>query len=116
MGSAQSRRAGYVLQHGSLPLGGDITRLIDVLDLDAVAAAALRRDLADRACTLAQALGVADDDPLTSFGRVSAAMRQGFEQSLNLQFKASQLTPGELRRTAQLIREQFANPAWTGAK
>ena len=43
-------------------------------------------------------------------------MRQGFEQSLNLQFKVSQLTSAELRRTAVLIREQFANPAWTGSK
>jgi lipoate-protein ligase A len=116
MGSAQSRRAGYVLQHGSLPLVGDITRLIDVLNLDADAAAALRRGLAARACTLAEALGVADDDPLVAFASVCAAMRQGFEQSLNLQFKVSQLTPAELRRTAVLIREQFANPAWTGNK
>ena len=65
---------------------------------------------------MAQALGVADDDPLVAFMQVCAAMRQGFEQSLNLQFKVSQLTPAELRRTAVLIREQFANPAWTGNK
>ena len=116
MGSAQSRRAHYVLQHGSLPLVGDITRLIDVLVLDAVEADALRGDLTARACTLADALGVGDDDPLVSFQQVSAAMQQGFAQTLNLQFKVSQLTPAELRRSAVLIRETFANPAWTGHK
>ena len=57
MGSAQSRRAGYVLQHGSLPLTGDITRLIDVLALPPDEAEALRVELGKRACTLAQALG-----------------------------------------------------------
>ncbi len=61
MGSAQSRRAGYVLQHGSLPLVGDITRLIDVLALEAETAARLRAELGERACTLAQALAVPDD-------------------------------------------------------
>ena len=45
MGSAQSRRAGYVLQHGSLPLVGDITRLIDVLALDSDTAGRLRAEL-----------------------------------------------------------------------
>lgn len=116
MGSAQSRRAGYVLQHGSLPLIGDITRLIDVLKLDEASADVLRRDLEERACTLAQALGVGEDDPLVDFGAVCQAMRTGFEQALNLQFKVSQPTAAELRRTAVLIREQFANPAWTGSK
>jgi len=116
MGSAQSRRAGYVLQHGSLPLVGDITRLIDVLALDADAADALRRDLAARACTLAQALAVTEESPVLAYPQVAAAMRQGFERALNLQFTVGQLTPAELRRTAVLIREQFANPAWTGAK
>ncbi len=113
MGSAQSRRAGYVLQHGSLPLAGDITRLIDVLTLPPAEAAALRQELAVRACTLAQALDVADDSPTVQFEAVSAAMRQGFEQTLGVQFKVSQLTPAELRRSAILIREQFANPEWT---
>lgn len=113
MGSAQSRRAGYALQHGSLPLVGDITRLIDVLVLEAHTADALRQELAARACTLANALGVEDDSPQVAFAAVCAAMRQGFEQTLALTFRLSPLTPAELRRSAVLIREQFANPEWT---
>ena len=31
LGSAQTRRSDYVLQHGSLPLTGDLTRLVDCL-------------------------------------------------------------------------------------
>jgi len=113
MGSAQSRRAGYALQHGSLPLVGDITRLIDVLLLEPPTADALRQELAARACTLAMALGVPDESPQVAFAAVCAAMRQGFEQTLALTFRLSPLTPAELRRSAVLIREQFANPAWT---
>jgi lipoate-protein ligase A len=113
MGSAQSRRARYVLQHGSLPLVGAITRLVDVLALPAADAATLRAELAARACTLAQALGVEDASEEVSFDRVSAAMRGGFEETLALTFELGAPTAAEVRRTAELIREQYANDAWT---
>ncbi len=116
LGSAQSRRAKYVLQHGSLPLKGDITRVIDVLVLEAEEAAGLRQQLALRACTLAQSLGVADDAPAVEFMRVAQALVQGFSSVLNLTCKPSQLTSFELRTAAQLIREQYANPEWTQSR
>jgi len=116
MGSAQSRRAGYVLQHGSLPLTGDITRLIDVLALSPAEAEELRRDLAARACTLAQALGVDDHDPAVAFEQVAQALVDGFQTTLNLTFAPASPSPDEIRRAGVLIREQFANPAWTEAR
>ena len=67
MGSAQSRRMGYVLQHGTLPLVGDVTRLIELLTLSEEEAQKLRGQLGKRACTLAQALGVQEDDPQIQF-------------------------------------------------
>ena len=93
MGSAQSRRAGYVLQHGSLPLVGDITRLVDVLALPAADAETLRAELAGRACTLAQALGVGDDSEDVRFARVSAAMRARLRGDPALTFEVSAPTP-----------------------
>lgn len=112
MGSAQSRRAGYVLQHGSLPLVGDITRLIDVLALPAAEAASLRGELAVRACTLAQALGVDDASERVAFERVAVALQRGFEQVLQMSFQPGGLTPAEVRRSAELIRTQFGGDAW----
>ncbi len=113
MGSAQSRRKGYVLQHGSLPLVGDITRLVDVLALPADEAAALRSHLAERACTLAQALGVAEHSPLLDFPRGAECMAAGLAQTLNLTWQRGHLTAAENRRTAELIRTRYADPAWT---
>lgn len=112
MGSAQSRRANYVLQHGSLPLVGDITRLVDVLALPAEEAERLRAELRRRACTLAEALGVADDSELVTFERVADVMRRGFEAALGLNFQPGGLTASEVRRAAVLIRTQFADEAW----
>lgn len=116
LGSAQSRRAGYVLQHGTLPLVGDITRLVDILTLPDDKANGLRQELALRAGTLAQALGVADDSPQVRFETVWPALRQGFEEVLQLSFKQSSLTANELRRASELIREQYANQEWTRYK
>jgi lipoate-protein ligase A len=116
MGSAQSRRAKYVLQHGSLPLYGDITRLVDVLVLTNEERALLQRQLADHACTLATALGVADDDPVLRFDQVAQAMMQGFAATLNLSFQRGAPTAGELQSAAQLIREQYANADWTKSR
>ena len=112
LGSAQSRRAGYVLQHGSLPLEGDITRLIDVLALPEQDVIRLRHQLSTRACTLSQALPTG----VVEFTEVAAVLSDSFEQVLNLTLKPSTLTSDELRRSAVLIREQFANLTWTNYK
>jgi lipoate-protein ligase A len=114
IGSAQSRRAGYVLQHGSLPLVGDIGRLVDVLALLDDERSRLRVELVARACTLAEALGVAEDSPHLDFKYVAQAIIQGFGELLNLNFKPAQPSAAELRRTAELIREQYANSEWLG--
>ena len=116
MGSAQSRRAKYVLQHGSLPLSGDITRLIDILVLAEEERDQLRRQLASHACTLATALGVADADPAIAFDRVAHAMVKGFATTLNLAFQRRAPTTNELQTAAQLIREQYANAEWTASR
>lgn len=112
MGSAQSRRAGYVLQHGSLPLVGDIARLVDVLALAPDDAVRLRTEVRARACTLAQARGVSDDSDLVTFAHVAAAMQAGFTAALHLTFQPGGLSAAEVRRSAELIRTQFGSDAW----
>ncbi|MEZ4677929.1 MAG: biotin/lipoate A/B protein ligase family protein [Caldilineaceae bacterium] len=116
LGSAQSRRAKYVLQHGSLPLVGDITRLIDVLALAPPTANRLRAQLAAHACTLAEALAVPPDDAAVQFHNVAAALVHGFESTLSLTLQPGNLTPREIRTSAQLLREQYANEAWTASR
>ena len=72
----------------------------------------LTMQLAQRACTLNEALGGNEAD-IIGFEQAACALKQGFEQVLNLQFKPGQLTPQEARRTAELLREQYANSEWT---
>jgi lipoate-protein ligase A len=116
LGSAQSRRARYVLQHGSLPLRGDVTRLVDVLALTTERANVLHKQLAGRAVTWAQALGLADSAPQVQFASVARGLADGFRTTLNIEFKPGELTPSELRESARLIREQYGNPEWTESR
>ncbi len=108
VGSAQTRRLGVVLQHGTLPLTGDITRLIQYLKLAPAEKATLRVKLQARATTLEAVLG-----RRVSFAETAAAMAAGFAAALRLQLVAGELTPQEQAWAAELRAERFANPTWT---
>lgn len=109
LGSAQSRRLGGVLQHGTLPLTGDITRIIDALAYEGPAErAAARAHLQGRALTLETALG----RPV-SFPEAAAAMAAGFGRALNLRLVPGELKAAEWTAVARIRSEKYADDAWT---
>jgi lipoate-protein ligase A len=92
MGSAQTRPYGRLLQHGSLPLTGDIGRLAQYLAFaDETERQALAQQLRQRATTLGDILGRS-----VSFEETSNALAQGFSRALNLELEPSGLSAGEL--------------------
>jgi lipoate-protein ligase A len=108
VGSAQSRRQGWVLQHGTLPLVGDVTRLVDVLALpDEAQRPGLRQDLAGRATTVAQVLGRE-----VSFDRAVRAMADGFAEALGVRLEPGVLSPAEVDLADRLAGEVYASEAW----
>jgi lipoate-protein ligase A len=101
MGSAQARRAGYVLQHGSLPLRGDIARVAEYLAYpDEAARDGLRRHLRERASTLGEVLG----RPV-AFDEAARALRDGFAAALTLDLVPGPLYPEERATAAALVHE-----------
>lgn len=108
IGSAQMRRKGVMLQHGSLPLYGDITRILTYLRLrSAEWRTRLQSELQAKATTLEAALGRA-----VSFEAVAEAMAAGFGASLNLELVTGALTPHEEQLAAQLRHEKYATAEW----
>jgi lipoate-protein ligase A len=108
VGSAQARKKGGVLQHGTLPLYGDLTRITDVLvfeDQEHRAFAAER--LLQRASTVESALG----HPVT-WGQAAEAFETGFSRTLNLTFEAGELTPEEVDRAKELEEIKYRNLEW----
>ena len=110
MGSAQSRPAGRVLQHGSLPLVGDITRVAEYLRFASVAErASLRAHLGQRATTLRDALGRE-----VGFAEATDALCAGFAAALNLDLVPAALSAAEQRVAAErlaLVRVSTEAPA-----
>ncbi len=109
LGSAQTRRSDAVLQHGALPLRGDVTRICDALVFaseEAREEARLR--VRARAITLEEALGHG-----VGMARVVGALMAGFCEALNLTLEESPLTPEEERRAEIIRAEKYASEDWT---
>ncbi len=108
IGSAQARRKEGVLQHGSLPLVGDLGRITEALVFpdDAARKAAADRLLA-RATTAESALGRA-----VSWDEAAEAFVRGFEAELGLHFERADLSPSEARRAAELVDQKYAHADW----
>jgi lipoate-protein ligase A len=100
IGSAQVRRGGVVLQHGTLPLVGDIARICDVL-------ASHPNPIRDRAATVESVVGRA-----VSFDEAAEAMARGFASALDLELAPGDLLLQERAWADELCRERYAADAW----
>lgn len=107
IGSAQLRRKQIVLQHGSLPIHGNLNRILQVLALSPEEQAEQAALLPKRATTLEQVLG-----RVLSFDTVAAALINGFAEELNLNLVEQPLTRREEELASRLRAEQYANHNW----
>lgn len=112
IGSAQARKKTALLQHGSLPLGGDLTRITRVLiynteDKRKEAA----HVLSQKACTAADVL-----EKEITWDQAARAFISGFSQTLNLNFIEGQLSSIENELVKELLKNQFKNNKWTRKK
>lgn len=108
LGSAQMRKGSMLLQHGSLPLRGDLTRINSCFLWDTPA----KRSLADekllaRAVTLAQVLGYE-----ISTEQVEKQLVASFEKKWNLSLQPEPLTENELKHIDRLEKEKYSSRDW----
>lgn len=109
VGSAQARKKDGVLQHGSLPLTGDLTRICQALKFENESARenAAKR-LLERATTVESALGRE-----VGWETAAQAFIRAFEAQLGLSFENGELSANEISRTEELVREKYGHPSWT---
>jgi lipoate-protein ligase A len=109
IGSAQARKKEGVLQHGSLPLTGELARICQALkfESDARREQAAQR-LLERATTVESALGRA-----VSWEHAAQAFIHAFETQLEICFEKGELSESESKRTEELVKEKYAHPLWT---
>jgi len=109
IGSAQARKKNGVLQHGSLPLTGDLTRICDALVFeDESARVDAKERLLARATTVESVLGVE-----ITWETAAQAFIRGFEAELGIQFESGELSESESERAAELVHEKYNHAAWT---
>jgi lipoate-protein ligase A len=109
VGSAQARRKQGVLQHGSLPLYGDLTRITQALVFPDAASRALAAErLLARATTAEAVLG----QPL-AWETAADAFEKAFGLTLNLDLQPGELTPREQAEAAELQESKYAHSQWT---
>ena len=108
IGSAQARRKNGVLQHGTLPLWGDLTRITDVLcysnEQDRNEAASR---LLSHATTVETVLGYR-----ISWEMAAQAFIDSFQSELNLELVRDELSDQEITITEDLTRNKYSHPAW----
>lgn len=109
IGSAQARKKEGVLQHGSLPLTGDLTRICDALVFETESARQAAKDrLLARATTIESVLSME-----TSWENAAQAFVRGFEAELGIRFEIGEMSPSEIQRAEELVKEKYAHPSWT---
>lgn len=109
LGSAQARRSTSVLQHGSLPLVGDLTRVVDCLTFnDEADREALRASLQGHAATVEELLG-----RIVTYEEAVDALVAGMAEALDIELVQGELTEQEQAWTRDLIRDKYQHDSWT---
>ncbi len=108
IGSAQARKYGGILQHGALPISGDITRITRVLNLLAYEGRKrAAENLIEHATNLEILLGSAP-----SWQVVAEAMIAGFSETFDITFVEEQPSAREIDLTRKFYRDKYSSYTW----
>ncbi len=108
IGSAQVRKYGVLLQHGSIPLQLNAEKLFAILRYSSERARErAKRAFMAKAGSIREALG----RPV-SFLEVCDHLLFGLQEELGIEFVESELTEREEAMADQLIRERYGKPEW----
>lgn len=107
-GSAQTRRGGVVLQHGTLMYDTDIDVLASVLPvpLEKLTDKGILR-IEERVTTISRALGRE-----VSYAKVIEALKRGFAKALDASFRKGVLMDRELQLAGKLVETKYGRDAW----
>jgi lipoate-protein ligase A len=109
IGSAQARKREGVLQHGTFPLTGDLTRITQVLFFpDEQTRAAAGAKLLQRATTAEAVLG-----RQIAWETAAQATVESFQRELGISLERGDLSGEEVARAEDLLQNKYAHPSWT---
>lgn len=109
VGSAQTRRGGALLQHGSIPISIDEGEHLAVMPGGQTEQARQSGEgqLSQSACGIADILG-----RVPEFDEVARALAAGFAEALQVELCPSHLSETEQSAIERLLADRYANEAW----
>lgn len=108
IGSAQARKLGGVLQHGSLPLYGDLSRITKVLNYltdDDLQKA--KNKVLDRAITLSDSASRS-----ISWEETASALVAAFITMMDVQLILSDPSSDEIKMADELVKTKYGTTSW----
>ncbi|MBX3080468.1 MAG: lipoate--protein ligase family protein [Anaerolineae bacterium] len=109
LGSAQVRKHSGMLQHGSLPLTGDLSRICDSLAFaDEAERRVAKERVLSRAITLHDALG-----RVVAWDEAADAIIRAFEEVFSVELVSAELTSEERQLANELRVTRYATDEWT---
>lgn len=112
-GSAQTRREGVLLQHGTLLLDVDRRRMFRYLKVAGEKTSG--NDPAERIASMRDLVG--DKAAGEGFrGEIIRAIAQAFQSELNIELREGPLSDKEMETALALESRIFANPDWNGKR
>ena len=106
-GSAQTRKDGVMLQHGSIMLDMDVDLLFSFLKVPDELRVRLKERFVRKATSIKEALGKD-----VSYSEAREAFAQGFARALGLTLVPGDLTEAEKADAAALVAEKYGNDSW----
>lgn len=108
VGSAQLRKDGVLLQHGSILLNFEPERMVNILRLsDKVERTVLLQELPQRATGLSEVKG-----RKVRFAEVASAVAAGIAYQCGLKLTSGERTPAEINRTQELADRKYSTEEW----
>jgi len=112
IGSAQVRRRDGILQHGTLPLHGDISQICDALVYPSEQERQeAKQNVAERATTLESVLG-----EIISWDDAANFLARGFADTFDIDFEIGELTEAEIDLVNHFLDERYHNEMWVNKR
>ncbi|ASF38598.1 biotin/lipoate A/B protein ligase family protein [Halobacillus halophilus] len=107
-GSAQTRKKGVILQHGSIPIDVDDVKLFDmfIYKNERIKERA-RRAFGDKAAAINQLL-----DKSVTFDQTKEAFREGFEKGLDIHLEPFELSDEQWKEVEKIAEERYRTEEW----
>ncbi len=106
-GSAQTRKDGVIMQHGSIMLDLDVALLFSLLRVPEGARERLMERFSRKAVSVKESLG-----RQVSYEEAARAFTEGFAAGLGLELVEGALTPAEEADAARLLEEKYGCDTW----